>query len=107
MPDSGNVRAELTFLSTADGGRAMLPGPPWGGHGKNSYMPHLVVEGDPTYLGVCFVDGPQPIAGEAACFDLELMYPKIDYSKLIPGAAITVREGGKTVAAGKIVAVGE
>jgi hypothetical protein len=34
---------------------------------------------------------------------LSLMYPGVDYSPLVPGAAITVREGKAVVARGRVV----
>ena len=66
-------------------------------------MPHLVVEGSSEYLGVRFVGGPQPVFDVPAVFELFLMYPEVDYSPLVPGAAFTVREGGRVVAKGRVL----
>ena len=97
------VVAELTFLPTSQGGRHTLPMPPWGDPGYGGYMPHLLVEGGTEYLGVKFVGGPQPVFGEPAIFELFLMYPEVDYSPLVPGVAVTVREGGRVVAQGRVL----
>jgi hypothetical protein len=66
-------------------------------------MPHAVVEGQSEYLGVCFIGGPAIEAGGLGRFELELMYDQVDYSALQPGKAITIREGGKTVARGRVL----
>lgn len=98
-----SVIAELTFLSTAEGGRQSPPHP-------IGYMPHLVVDGSVAtdgseYLGVKFIDGPKPVFGEAGIFELELGYLDrgLDYSVLVPGVTVTVREGGRVVARGRIL----
>lgn len=88
--------ADLTFLTREEGGRANPPEPV-------GYMPHVVVEGTSTYLGVRFTGGPSLPAGELGRFEFEAMYPEVDYSSLEPGAAITVREGGKIVARGTVI----
>jgi hypothetical protein len=77
--------------------------PPWGDPGYRGYMPHLVVDGGTEYLGVKFVGGPMPVFGEPAIFELFLMYPAADYSPLVPGVAVTVREGGCVVAQGRVL----
>ncbi len=103
MDGVGRVKAELTFLPKSEGGRSYPPLPPWSVNGYGGYMPHLVVEGGTEYLGVRFVDGPQPVFGEPAVFELVLMYPGVDYSPLVPGAVVTVREGGSVVARGRVL----
>ena len=103
MGEVGRVTAELAFLPKSAGGRNNPPGPPWG-HGGAWYMPHLVViGGDDTYLGVRFVGGPFPVLGEPAEFELSLMYLGVDYTPLVPGAAVEVREGGRVVASGRVL----
>lgn len=98
-PDAPLVSTEVTFLSQSDGGRRSVPPLPWG-----SYMPHAVVVGTSEYLGVRFVDGPQPRVSVPDIFVLSLMHhPRVDYSALIPGAQFTLREGGTIVATGRVV----
>jgi hypothetical protein len=77
--------------------------PPWVTAEHVGYMPHLVVDGNSEYLGVRFVGGPTPACSEPAIFELELMYAGVDYSPLVPGAAVTVREGGRVVARGRVL----
>ena len=50
-----------------------------------------------------FVAGPQPVFGVPAVFELVLMYPGVDYSPLAPGVGVTVREGGRVVARGRVL----
>ena len=71
-------------------------------------MPHVVVEGDSEYLGVRFLDGPAPVAGIPARFVLELMYyPSVKYDALTIGKSFQIREGGRVVAVGKVLALVE
>ena len=85
MDGVGRVVAELTFLARSEGGRNQPPSPPWTAVGYGGYMPHLLVEGGTEYLGVRFVGGPQPVFGKPAVFELELIYPGVDYSPLVLG----------------------
>lgn len=103
MDGTGHVIAELTFLPKEEGGRSSLPLLPWTAKGYGGYMPHLVVENGTEYLGVRFVGGPQPVFGVPAVYDLVLMYPGVDYSPLVPGVIVTVREGGRVVARGQVL----
>ncbi len=103
MDGVGRVTAELTFLPRSKGGRNNLPMPPWSAAGGAGYMPHLVVEGGAEYLGVRIVGGPQPVFDEPAVFELILMCPGVDYSPLVTGVAVTVREGSRVVARGRIL----
>jgi hypothetical protein len=97
------IIAELIFLTTAEGGRGNPPPqPPWGAN-DCWYMPHAVAEGHADYLGVRFVDGPAIAAGELGRFKLALMYQQVDYSALQPDVAITIREGGRIVARGRVL----
>lgn len=97
------IIAELAFLSSADGGRQNPPPqPPWG-ENDCSYMPHAVVEGQSEYLGVRFIGGPAVAVGELGQFKLALMYPHVDYAAMQPGVTITIREGGRVVAKGRIL----
>jgi hypothetical protein len=105
MRDSPSILAEVTFVPTSESGRHTLPQlQPWGEGGW--YMPHAVVDGETEYLGVRFVDGPQPLFGVAGEYRLVLMYhPDVDYSALVPGASFTIREGEKVVATGRVLRV--
>ena len=53
MRSNPEIEVEITFLARQDGGRRVLPGPPWNLLG---YMPHLTV-GEGDHLGVRFVAG--------------------------------------------------
>ena len=102
------VFAEITFLSAAEGGRNSPPSQPTGEPGHGGYMPHAVVDGSVAgshneYLGVKFLHGPTPEIGRPGIFELELMYSAVDYSGLIPGVTIAIREGNKIVARGRII----
>ena len=105
MNGVGRVLVELTFLPKSEGGRSQLPKPPWNRDGHCGYMPHLVVVGSDEFLGVRFLIGPEPVVGEVAVYELELLYSGVDYSPLVPGAAVTVREGKSVVARGRILLV--
>ena len=87
--------AELTFLA---GGRSSLPK-------LDGYMPHLVLDGGSDYLGVRFVEGPQPIFDTPIVSEFELMYQGVDYAPLIPGVSFTVREGARIVARGRVLRI--
>ena len=102
MQNIDRIFVKLTFLSKSEGGRDYPPYPPWSTPECIGDMPHLVVEGCKEYLGVRFIDGPQPICGEPAMYEVEPMYTGVDYSMLTPGVAITVREGGRIVAYGRV-----
>src|SRR5262249_23674318 len=110
-----SVEAQVTFLKHEEGGRVSLPSD----LGSGQYWPHLVVQSPAErqikvvegkvfddHLGVRFVAGPtHPVAGQSLACRLELVYyPNVDYSALQPGATFTVREGGKVVGFGEVVA---
>jgi len=95
-----SLESEITFLSPEEGGRRLLPAPPWV---YPSYMPHLTV-GDGEHLGVRFVAGPAPSPRIPGRFVLELMYhPAVCYDALRPGAAFAVREGNRVIAFGRVL----
>lgn len=100
MADRPQIIADLIFLPLEAGGRSRLPRLPWLIPGQSGYMPHVVVNGEDDYLGVRYIDGPQPLFGESGDFLLELCHERIDFSSLVPGAELTVREGEKIVAIG-------
>jgi len=104
MNQGGRVIAELTFLSRSEGGRRIPPDPNSPPEKGIGYLPHIVVDGTTDYLGVRFERGPEKIVcGEKAVFELALFYPAVDYSALVPGARITVREGHRVVARGCVL----
>ena len=110
-----SIEAEVTLLSTAEGGRSselMLD------HAGVFYRPHLLVEdprqratigadgkGTEEYLGVQFQPGNlRLLPGGSAKVWMDLMYhPSVDYKHLIPGATFTIREGAKVVGFGKVL----
>jgi hypothetical protein len=110
-----HIRALVTFLAKADGGRREPP------VDSPSYRPHLVV-GNPkqrsqpvapdstmdgqSYLGV-FLTGSGARLSFEVPHDLRLRlayHPDVDYSALIPGATFTVREGPFIVGFGSVTA---
>jgi translation elongation factor EF-Tu-like GTPase len=111
------VRAEVTFLSERDGGRRTLPTL------TPEYRPHIVVQsadvrtaivdddrsGREQYLGIEFVAAAGPLrTNEAVQVWLGLIYhPRVDYSELRAGAAFTIREGGRIVGHGTVIASAE
>ena len=111
MPPYPTIEAEVTFLTTEEGGRKRMP--VWLG-----YMPHLVVQpphiriatyvngvGAEDYLGVVFLAGPEPfVSGQPFSVKLGLAYyPEVNYSELQEGATFTIREGGRIVGFGKVL----
>jgi translation elongation factor EF-Tu-like GTPase len=112
--DRPTVTAEITFLTESEGGRRTAP------ILTPQYRPHIVIQSPEVrralddddgvnreaYLGICFLDAPidfQP--GHAAEVTLELMYhPRVDYGQVLPDATFTVREGGKVVGYGRVIA---
>ena len=82
-------------------------------------MPHIVVQDrsvrqaatvgnvlTEAYKGVAFTDPPADLtAGAPGISGLVLMYyPEVDYADVQPGATFTVREGGKVVGHGVVLA---
>jgi len=113
------IKAEVTFLSTSEGGRKYLLD-----LGDCSYYrPHIVVgdssqrepilkEGriiDEEYLGVQFRSCFLTIApGESVIIKLELMYYlTVDYGKLIPDEEFTIRDGPKIIGYGRVLEIGK
>lgn len=91
------VLIHLQMKSTANGGRNL----PF----FEGYRPHLVVAPDGEYLGVRAVHCPGPVEpGKEAEVEFELMYdPNVDYGALRVGIEVEMREGGRTVAVGRVV----
>lgn len=110
------VEAEVTFLSTQEGGRSTALRLD---HPQAFYRPHVVV-GDvrqrqailgadrvlaEEYLGVQFRRAAVVLApGSSATVWMDLMYyPANTYERLVPGATFTIREGPQVVGCGKVV----
>lgn len=105
------VTAEIVFLTEAEGGRRLAA--------NVGYRPHIVVQdrsirsstvdergwSNEEYLGVMFTAWPDGYAnGASGEFQMELWYhPRVDYTKVIPGATFTIREGGRVVGHGLIL----
>src|SRR5262245_27204039 len=114
--ESASIEAEITLLSTAEGGRtsALVLD-----HPTARYRPHIVVGdahqrkaiigpdgfGAEEYLGVQFRRTTfQLLPGDNATVWLDLMYyPSLDYRHLLPGATFTIREGAQVVGFGKVL----
>ena len=114
MPTREFVQAEVTFLTTSEGGRQQAPS-----LSTNQYRPHIVV-GDPSqrraivdatntcsekYCGVQFERASSEVRlGEPIVTTMRLMYsPHEMYDDLQPGVTFTVREGPVVVAFGHIL----
>jgi translation elongation factor EF-Tu-like GTPase len=103
------TKAKITFLSHEHGGRKTPVNLSYQeSSGNCGYCPHLVVQ-LPTirehnksdhYLGVRLISEKEIIPGMPIDLDMELMYPGIDYSALVPGATFTIREGPKIIGFG-------
>lgn len=107
------VQADVTFLTTAEGGRRTVPGL------CREYRPHIVVQspdvrhaeydehghGCEHYLGVCFLATDHVCKlGNPVEVTMELMYhPHVDYSEVLSGSTFTIREGGKIVGFGTVL----
>ena len=107
------ITAQITFLSSSEGGRETLPTD----FSDGCYRPHVVV-GDPKqrkavlvnnvaqekYLGVAFVGAPSNVVpGEPVVVELALMYwPNVSYHSLVPGATFTLREGPHIIGYGTV-----
>ena len=109
MTERTLIEAEITFLPKSEGGRDIL--------GKifqdSQYRPHIVINNprqlnvsvaDKDYLGVAFVDGPQLVEfGLPVKTTMLLTYwPRVDYSAVLPESTFTLREGGRTIAFGRV-----
>lgn len=104
---SGFAEVFVEFTLTSEGGRdsPICLGEDAAPH----YMPHLVVHnGDGTYLGVEFVDGPEePVfPGSGTYATVRFIYePEVSYSALVEGATFDIREGGRTVGSGRVTRI--
>ena len=96
------MRARVTLLSTAAGGRQTGIR----GSADQHYLPHVVVDNG-EYLGVRItLTGSDLLPGETTELSLEPLYPElIDYSALSIGARFELREGPRVVGHGVILAL--
>ena len=99
MDTSQRLQVEVHFTPTASGGRKTSVDLTTG-----SYRPHLITESG-ELLGVVFVQSTPAVAqpGDTTVATVALMYPGIDYSTLVPGAAFRVGEGSQVVATGRVL----
>jgi translation elongation factor EF-Tu-like GTPase len=107
------IRANMTFLSRENGGRATMPV-----LASGKYMPHIVVQSPDVrtarvvngnvivddYLGVRFVSATnEPLPDQSVECEMELVYhPTVDYDSVREGATFTVREGGRVIGFGLV-----
>jgi len=95
VPDYASANIQL--FRPEDGGRSH----PVSGVGCQ-YRPHLRVDSDSEYLGVCLVDGPVVISpGDQANVTFLLIY-SVDYSPLKPNQTFQIVEGPHVVGRGII-----
>lgn len=70
------------------------------------YMPHFrMIDGDGTYLGVEFVDGPDdPVPpGGSTYATVRFMYERqVSYDALVEGADFEICEGGRVIGFGRV-----
>ena len=102
MPGFAEVFVE--FTPTSQGGRNA---PVWlGENAAPRYMSHFVVHnGDGTYLGVEFVDGPDRAInpGDRTYATVRFLYePGVSYVSLVEGTTFDIQEGGRTVGSGRV-----
>ncbi len=78
--------------------------------GPASQRAAIVVDGNKlteAYLGVCFWSGAETIEpGQTVIAKLALIYypeSEVHYSKVVPGAEFTIREGGNVVGYGTVL----
>ena len=94
------MRARVTLLSTAAGGRHTRIRSSAGRH----YMPHAVID-DGEYLGVrVTLTGSDLLPGETTELTLEPHPELVDYSTLSVGTSFELREVPKVVGHGVILA---
>ena len=92
---------EVGWLSQDDGGRSL----PLRMTGRPAYSPHLRVGPTGESLGVAFVDGnPEVVSpGERGIATVLLMYERVNYAALAPGAEFEVLEGPNVVGRGRVL----
>jgi translation elongation factor EF-Tu-like GTPase len=92
------AEAKIQLLAPEHGGRTT----PTTAIGCN-YRPHVKLDSDSAYLGVCLVDGPeQLLPGTVTEVVFLLIYPEVDYAALVPGANFQILEGEHIVGSGTI-----
>lgn len=94
--------AAITFLHPNEGGRRLPPQPPFTTPGRD-YLPHIVIDGDSTYLGVQFTGGPALPPGGEGRFSFVPSFPDVDYSAITFGSRFTIREGSGVVGCGIVL----
>jgi hypothetical protein len=100
----GFAEVFVEFLTSNQGGRS---GPiSLGEDAPTRYRPHFRLRnGDGTYLGVEFVDGPDhaiPPGGRTYATVSFMYEPAVSYDGLVEGAEFDVCEGGRVVAVGRV-----
>lgn len=98
------IEVYVQLLTTEAGGRSspIMLGEDFHPH----YRPHLrVTDGDGTYLGVEFVDGPDRplLPGESTYATVRLVYePGVAYEALVPGTRFEIVEGRRVIGSGRV-----
>lgn len=95
-----HLEVRARFYRHEDGGRRRPPLE----LGSQMYRPHLVV-GDSEMMGVVFIEGPREVEADVAFEALvRCLYEGVDYAPLVEGVEFTIREGGRAVGCGVILA---
>jgi translation elongation factor EF-Tu-like GTPase len=91
MDTPQSLQVEVHFIPAASGGRKSPVDLT-----TCRYRPHLVTESS-ELLGVVFVQSSPAVAypGDTTVATVMMMYPGVDYSTLVPGAAFRVVEGSQ------------
>jgi len=93
------ILARVAFLTPREGGRSFDV------RDAPEYRPYLVVGSTEDYLAVRFAgDGRTLPAGRDHDVRMTLVYfDETDYSRLVPGATFTIREGPRVVGSGTVL----
>ena len=93
------INAIITLLPAESGGRT-TPTTAVACH----YRPHLRVEPNGPYMGVCLIAGPERLyPGDEATVTMALVYyGSVDYSALASGASFEILEGPTVVGHGVV-----
>lgn len=70
---------------------------------SEKYMPHLVIKGTKTFLGIVFESSDIKNFNENGKAIIRTLYDLDLYNNLLVGTEFTIREGNKIVGFGKII----
>ena len=95
------LKVKVLFKSENHGGRQNLPLKLLS---SREYRPHVVVDLESAYLGVCFIGQEGDLVVQEKCIaTIDLIYNDVDYSSLISGTEFKILEGEKVVGSGVVM----